>query len=73
MDAALSLIKFQTGNNFIEGLEGMKKVSYPNSGMVFISHDNHIAYLSSGRLVIRNGNPDDNGFVKAGNVADKDW
>lgn len=51
----------------------MKKVSYPNSGMVFISQDNHIAYLSSGRLVIRNGNPDDNGFVKAGNVGDKDW
>lgn len=51
----------------------MKGISYPNSGLVFISKDGHIAYLSSGRLVIRNGHPDHNGFVKPGWTNEKDW
>lgn len=51
----------------------MKKVSYPNGGLVFISKEGHIAYMASGKLVIRNGHPDENGFVKEGWSTNKDW
>lgn len=38
--------------------------------MVFMSYDNHIGYLSTGRLVIKEGHPDDNAYVKKNN---KEW
>lgn len=46
------------------GLELLSRISYPNLGMTMISHDNHIGFIAVGKLVIRDGNPDQGAFVK---------
>ncbi|CAD8059551.1 unnamed protein product [Paramecium sonneborni] len=63
-------IMFAQGKDLKQSMEHLKHICYPNNGMVFISHDNHIGYLTTGRLVIKEGHPDDNGYVKKNN---KEW
>ncbi|CAD8144589.1 unnamed protein product [Paramecium pentaurelia] len=63
-------IKFAQGKDLKQSMEHLKHICYPNNGMVFISHDNHIGYLSTGRLVIKEGHPEENGYVKKNN---KEW
>ncbi|CAK88129.1 unnamed protein product (macronuclear) [Paramecium tetraurelia] len=53
-----------------QSMELLKHICYPSNGMVFIIHDNHIGYLATGRLVIKEGHLDDNAYVKKNN---KEW
>ena len=45
-------------------LELFSHISYPNLGMSLITHEDHIAYVAVGKLVIRAGNPDMSGLIK---------
>lgn len=73
MDNILAFVKFQTGRNFLVDIQWLRNISYPNSGMVFMSKDNHIAYLSSGKLVVKNLDPDADAFPKKGQSSEQDW
>lgn len=41
--------------------------------MIFVSHDNHIAFLGTGRIVIKGGNPDMGTMIKPGWTGEYEW
>lgn len=58
------MIDIYTQKDINETLKSFSRLYYPNLGMTVISHDNHIGFTTVGRLVIRDGHPDQGGYIK---------
>ncbi|KAM3134775.1 hypothetical protein pb186bvf_013100 [Paramecium bursaria] len=68
----MALLKYQLGDDFKAGLEGLKCIISSNSGMIF-ANEKDIGFVPVGKQIIRTGNPDQYGIPKKGWTGEVEW